>query len=472
MDASNRQAKFQYPDSLVELLSGSGITIAVTTYQSSKIFLLGADQGKLDLRYREFERPMGMVAHGDRLWAGIGPSIWQFADFPSVAAREDRAHSACYLPMNIHFTGDIDIHEMAFGKGLYFINTRFSCLCMADGHNSFTPIWKPPFISSLQPVDKCHLNGLCLRNGEPAYVTGLGITDTPLGWRENKASGGFLMDVSTNEFLVEGLSMPHSPRLHGGSLWFLESGKGSLCRYSAGRVEEVVRVPGFSRGLHMVGDYAFIGVSKVRESATFSGLPVTRLARRVCGVWVVNIRTGQIHTFMEFTQGIDEIFAVTVLPHAVVEMTDNHSPMSRGNYRVPQTTVGEVKMPETPLEMASPLFEKGMDLYNVNKKQEAIQAFEDALGIQPDHLPATFNMAVALGDLGRFDQAETILLKVLEKDASIVEAYHSLGYVYYKKGEYAWARTQFKKALELDPDYPQARASLDILEQEMGEKSV
>jgi len=34
--------------------------------------------------------------------------------------------------------------------------------------------------------------------------------------------GGLLMDVETNEVLVRGLSMPHSPRLYAGRLWFLE----------------------------------------------------------------------------------------------------------------------------------------------------------------------------------------------------------------------------------------------------------
>ncbi len=468
MDPSEQKIHFKYPDSLVDLLGNLGISIAVTTYQSGKILLLGTNRGKLDIQTRNFERPMGMIAHGDQIWAGVGHTICRFVDFPSAAAKiEEGDYSACYLPMDIHFTGDMDIHEMAFGERLYFINTRFSCLCTTGDNASFVPVWKPPFITSLQPVDKCHLNGLCLQGRAPAFVTALGTTDTPLGWREKKADGGLLMDIRTNEVLLSGLSMPHSPRWHANDLWFLESGKGRLCRYANGRGEEIARVPGFTRGLHMVGDHAFIGVSKVRESATFSGLPVTRLARRVCGVWVVNIRTGEIVTFMDFTQGIDEIFSVTVLPHPLMEVADYSSPLSRVNYRIPQTDLGRAKMPETPLELATPVFEKGVDYYNENRKEEAVAAFEEALRIQPDHLPATFNMAVALGDLGRFDQAEAVLLKVVEKDAAIVETYNSLGYVYYKKGELEKARAEFEKALELDPDYQQARASLNILKQKL-----
>lgn len=462
---------FNYPDSLVSILEKSGITILVSTYQSGKVLIIGQDSGELDIRYKNFSRPMGMTAQGNHLWAGMGHGIWHFHDFCSAAPQvdKDKDYTACYLPMDIHFTGDIDIHEMAFADQLFFINTKFSCLCVKDEKSSFKPVWKPPFITDLVPVDKCHLNGLALRDGLPRYVTILGRTDDPLGWREHKADGGMLMDITTNQVLLDGLSMPHSPRWHKDRIWFLESGKGSISQYDpdTGKTKEVARVPGFTRGFQLIGDVAFVGVSKVRESATFSGLPVTRLPKRICGVWVVDIQTGKELTFIEFTTGVDEIFAVTVLPHKMMEITDFNSPLTRSNYLVAESGIGEIKMPQTPPQMAAPHFERGNDLFNEGQKQEAVKAFEKALEIQPDLLPATFNMAIALGDLGRFDLAEKILLDVVEKDASIVETYNSLGYVYYKKGDLEKAETYFETALDLAPDYAQAKNSLEIIKGEM-----
>ncbi len=460
---------FNYPDSLVSMLAKSGITILVSTYQSGKIMVIGQDCGQLDIRYSDFPRPMGMTAQGNHLWAGMGHGIWHFHNFASAASQVDKDYTACYLPMDIHFTGDIDIHEMAFSDRLYFINTKFSCLCVTDEKSSFKPVWKPPFITDLMPVDKCHLNGMAMRDGQPRYVTILGPTDQPLGWREHKACGGILMDIQTNKVLLEGLSMPHSPRWHKDRIWFLESGKGSICQYDpeTGKSKEVARVPGFTRGFQLINDIAFVGVSRVRESATFSGLPVTRLPKRICGVWVVDINTGKELTFMEFTTGVDEIFAVTVLPQKMMQITDFNGPLSKSNYLVAESYLGAIKMPQTPPQIAAPHFEKGNDLFNEGQKQEAVKAFEKALKIQPDLLPATFNMAVALGDLGQFDQAEKILLDVVEKDASIVETYHSLGYVYYKKGDRKKAKKYFKTALDLAPDYAQARNSLEIIKAEM-----
>lgn len=467
--------EFTYSVNVVELLKRLRASILMSTYQSGKIILMGEHNDHFDIRYAEFPRPMGMYAKGGKLWAGLGHGIYQFANFEGVCRtlEDGKRYDACYLPQSIHFTADIDIHEMEYcNDELYFINTKFSCLCIKDAHSSFKPIWKPPFISLLQPTDKCHLNGFCTRDGVPRYVTALGVSDAPLGWRQTKAHGGILMDIVSNEVLAHGLSMPHSPRFHQGKLWLLESGKGTLAYYDfeTRSVVDVAHVPGFTRGLDMVGDLAFIGLSKVRESATFSGLPITKLPKRVSGVWIVHITTGKIISFVEFTKGADEVFAISVLPHAKMELLDSTSEHSKSHYLVAPEDMQSVKMPETPLEMAAPYFDKGNDLFNENKKEEAIEAFKKALAIQKDYLPATFNMAVALGDIGRYDEAFSVLQEVIENDASVLEAYDSLGFIYYKKGDLHKAKEQYEKILELDPQCKKAHNSLMIVIKEIDAK--
>ena len=166
------------------------------------------------------------------------------------------------------------------------------------------------------PDDRCHLNGLCLINGQPKYVTALGETDNEKGWRENKAKGGVLMDIETHQILRRGLSMPHSPRWYGNRLWLLESGNGSIATLdlASGQLHTIAQLPGFTRGIDFCGNLAFIGLSQVRESAVFSGIPLTeRLEERTCGVWVVNLQTGETVAFLRFEQAVQEIFAVSVL---------------------------------------------------------------------------------------------------------------------------------------------------------------
>jgi uncharacterized protein (TIGR03032 family) len=315
--------------SFPELLAEAAASVLVTTYQAGKLIILRHDAGVLNTHFRDFNKPMGLAVGQNKLAIGTNVEIAEFHNVPAVCSKLDASkekgetaaerprHDACFLPRRAHTTGDIQIHEMAWiGDELWFINTAFSCLSTRSDVNSFEVRWRPPFITKLAPEDSCHLNGLAARDGQADFVTALGETESRAGWRENKRNGGVLMDVQSNEIVLRGLSMPHSPRWHRGELWLLESGDGSLGRadLNAGRYEPIIRLPGFTRGLSFLGPFAFIGLSQVRESATFSGIPlVDRLEERVCGVWVVNIDAAQIVAFVRFEEAVQEIFAVEVL---------------------------------------------------------------------------------------------------------------------------------------------------------------
>jgi len=308
--------------SLPELLTRFGITILVSTYQAGKLIIVRADEGKANTHFRTFHTPMGVAYDRNRLAVGTHTTIWDFRNQPAVAAKLEPLgkYDACFLPRQIHYTGQIAIHEIAWsGSELWAVNTRFSCLCTIDRESSFVPQWRPPFISALAPEDRCHLNGVSLVNGVPKFVSVLGTTDTAGGWRENKRNGGLLMEVPSGRVIATGLSMPHSPRWYEGKLWFLESGDGTLstCDPATGKTTVIARMPGFTRGLDFFGPFAFVGLSQVRETAVFSGLPLTDripVEERSCGMWVIDTRNGQMIAFLRFEAGVREVFAVTVLP--------------------------------------------------------------------------------------------------------------------------------------------------------------
>jgi uncharacterized protein (TIGR03032 family) len=264
---------------------------------------------------------MGVAVGPKRLALGTTTAIWEFHDVPAVAAKLEPpgTSDACYLPRTMHQTGDVQIHEMAWGGDeLWFVNTRFSCICTRSSVYNFVPRWRPSFISALAPEDRCHLNGLAMVDGRPRYATALGRTDEAAGWRQHKKDGGVLMDIDSSEVILAGLSMPHSPRWYNGQLWVLDSGGGSIgiADLPRGRYQAVAETPGFTRGLDFYGKFAFIGLSQVRESAVFSGIRIAerKLEERACGVWVVDVLAGRTVAFLKFEEGVQEIFAVQVLP--------------------------------------------------------------------------------------------------------------------------------------------------------------
>lgn len=302
------------------LLEALGISLLVTTYQAGKLMAIRGHEGRVSTLLRTFERPMGLaIANDGRFALGTRSQVWFFRDAPDLASYVPPAgkHDACWLPRVAYITGDIRCHEMAWVREeLWIVNTFFSCLCTVDADHSFRPRWHPPFLPGPAHGDHCHLNGLAVADGEPRYVTALGETTTPEGWRPTRTDGGILLDVPSGAIVTRGLSMPHSPRLFADRLWILESGTGQLHTVdpATGKRSVVSQLPGFTRGLAFFGPYAFVGLSKIRESNTFGNLPITNAVKDLrCGIWVVDLRSGQIVELMQFEAGVEEIFAVEVL---------------------------------------------------------------------------------------------------------------------------------------------------------------
>jgi uncharacterized protein (TIGR03032 family) len=310
---------FTQTDSFVALLRQLGASLLITTYQANKLLVARAAGAGLSMLVRTFERPMGLAVDARRLTIGTRDQIWFLRNAPDIAPRVEPVgrHDACFLPRSCHVTGDIGVHELAWvGEELWVVNTRFSCLCTLHPDYSFVPRWRPPFITALAAEDRCHLNGLAIVDGRPKYVTALGETDTAGGWRANKPQGGCLIDVTSGEIVARGLSMPHSPRLHEGRLWLLESGTGRLVLVDAstGRREAVAEVPGFARGLAMCGPYAFIGLSKIRPTSAMDGVPLAeRRDQLKCAVAAVDLRGGGVVALLEFRTAVEEIFDVQLL---------------------------------------------------------------------------------------------------------------------------------------------------------------
>ncbi len=314
----NADAAFQ------DWIALSGGALLISTYQAGKVAAVGWDGARVTLLMREFDKPLGMTIDGSRMALATRNDIWIMANAPSLAGAympdNPGRYDALYLPRATYHTGDLNTHDLSFaGDDLILVNTRFSCLCRLSRNFSFEPLWKPSFISDVVPEDRCHLNGLAVVDGRAKYVTALGTTDTAGAWRERKADGGVVIDVETGEIVLGGLAMPHSPRWREGRLWLLDSGRGELLRLDpdGGRAEVVCGLPGYLRGLCFAGDYAIVGLCKIREKHIFGGLPIQeRCKNLLCGAAVVDLRRGEQVGMFEFTAGCEELFEVRFLPDA------------------------------------------------------------------------------------------------------------------------------------------------------------
>lgn len=311
--------------------ASQGASLALTTYQVGKLIFFGTDSaGKFWSYNRNIGRCLGLGVRLDEttgrakdLWVSSDVQLYRLSDLLAPSDLGPKGADALFAPRTSYFTGDLDIHDLAVdGEGEpLFVNTLFNCLARPDPDFSFKPFWKPSFISRLVPEDRCHLNGLAMRDGKPAFVTAVSQSDTFDGWRDGRHDQGVVIDLATNEVICAGLSMPHSPRWHKDRLYLHNSGSGEFGYVdpASGRFEAITFCPGYLRGLSFLGDIAVVGLSLPRDNKTFSGLALDsalderKMAPRA-GLYFIDLAQGTVAHSITFEGVVSELYDVAVLP--------------------------------------------------------------------------------------------------------------------------------------------------------------
>jgi uncharacterized protein (TIGR03032 family) len=298
------------------------VSLVCSSYQTGRLLFIGSlSSGDPAFSRAPFFGAMGLAVFSQRIYIAGRAAIWRLEN--TLRPRE-LANNSCdrlFVLRNAQVTGNAGTHEICVESSgrVVFAASKYSCLAALSTTHAFKAVWKPAFVSRLAPEDRWHLNGLCAEGGRVRYVTACSTTDIVDGWRERRADGGVLIDVVSDRVVVEGFSMPHSPRVNGGAVWLLDSGSGQLCRVdpNSGRREDMAFCPGFLRGLSFVGSYAIVTLSLPRRGR-FQGLALDdALARRGaepwCGLMIIDTRHGDVVEWVRFAQE-SELFDVAAIP--------------------------------------------------------------------------------------------------------------------------------------------------------------
>jgi len=357
-------------DNFAKILKALNISLAVTSYQSARLILVRSDGETIDTNLKAFPRPMGIYADENHITLGTFNQVLEFkraddilesikngsldntGNFSTKVLEKDkekmqelkeqrdeeiaevRKADALYLPRDSLTTGMINIHDIAWGdEGLWVVNSTFSCLSTLSPDNSFVARWKPKFISKLVPEDRCHLNGMAMLNGKPKYVTTFNMEDSRDSWSEGRIDYGTLIDIDTDEILIEGMIMPHSPKVYKGEVYVCESGLGVVWRYNPITKEkaQVVKLQGFTRGLYFYGGVMFVGLSQVRASEIKTPSPIsTMYDETYAGVWMINLEDNTEIGHIKFDGDVDQIYDIAIIPDSTMpELLNVNSSLTR-----------------------------------------------------------------------------------------------------------------------------------------------
>ena len=275
----NVALKQTFTNNLVTILSRHNISVAICSNQNDFIASIFSYKSSVYADTLHIKKPQSLTFNdGYIAITADGKShisngkqndlFLQFSNLSSHTINETNPH-------DLKITAD---------KQLYFLNTQYSSISTIGLFSEFKNVWKPSFISEYEPETRCFLNGFAFRDDVPRYATSLSQSNTKDGWNASLENSGVLIDIE-NDTILEGLCCPNSPRWYNDNLYFLDSGRGKLCRVDFNgddstlenaSVVDVGNIPSFGRGLDFVGNLAFIGISPVRRTQDTERLPIVQ----------------------------------------------------------------------------------------------------------------------------------------------------------------------------------------------------
>jgi hypothetical protein len=248
-------------------------------------------------------------------------------------------------------------------------------------------------------------------------------------------------------------------------------------------------MPGFTRGLAFYGPVAFVGLSRIRETAVFGGVPIAeRRDELKCGVGVVDIRSGQTVATFESESGVEEIFDVQVLPRTrcvairgprsdqdgaheiwVVPRPEQVAAPPEGDWQRRSRATGEQRPSKIQAVQGGQadgagsaamtanipdverLVQNALALQREGRMAEAVRLFEQAAAGRPQSAEIWNHLGNALQDAGRQEDAMGCYGRAVEAQPHFVSALQNLGYVLVAQGQTDKGIEQLRQAQQVKP---------------------
>jgi uncharacterized protein (TIGR03032 family) len=312
-----------------EVLDELGICLLIGREYEHLLVAVTVSNGRPCVSYLPLPHPSGIAidrtAGRERVFVASTRNPNQIYEFQpatgAVPRRDVQVDAPSMRPLvpvaATFYPGALYLHDLAFvGRSLHANAVGQNAVVRLDGRGGYTRAWWPRCIETPDGPE-FRLNHIQLNSIAAGRSLGSSYFSASTDQLSRRRPGhrsfrvdrrGVIFSGRTREAVVRGLTRPHSARLHAGRLWVDDSGYGEVGLAEDGRFEAVARLPGWTRGLALVGSVAFVGTSRVlpRFRLYAPGLDVDS---STCAVHAVDTRSGKILGSVTWPRG-NQIFGV------------------------------------------------------------------------------------------------------------------------------------------------------------------
>ena len=330
-----REASAVEPSLLAHRISGAWwetlerleLTLFATREYEHLVIAMSAPTGKPRVTFLPLPHPSGLCVDRRRRRVYVASTrnpnqVFEYRPVSGYLERGDVAvpsteGSPLVAVASTYYPGCTYLHDLALLGGVLHGNAvgqnaivRFS----ADG--SVQRVWWPKCIERRgKPVfTRNHIQLNSIAGGASPKDTFYSASSTAIGrLRPGHVTypvngRGVIFSGKTREPICTGLTRPHSARLAAGRLWVDNSGYGEFGYVEDGRLRVVRRFGSWTRGLSIVEDVAFVGLSRIIQRFSRYA-PGVDPANARCGVAAVSIRSGDVLGTIEWPEG-NQVFAI------------------------------------------------------------------------------------------------------------------------------------------------------------------
>ena len=311
-----------------ELLQGLGLTLFVTREYEHLVVAMSARAGRPVMTYLPLPHPSGLAIDRKNrtmyLASTRNPNqVYRLKPATGLLERGDLKRNAMkgatpFVTVSSSFyPGSLYMHDLAFiGGELHANAVGHNAVVRLPAEGSFQRVWWPKCIERADgPIfSQNHIQLNSIAAGKTPRDSFYSASSAQVGrlrpghLRYRVDRQGVIFSGRTREPMCRGLTRPHSARLLRGQVWVANSGYGELGFAQDGKLEVVAQLPGWTRGLCLVKDVAFVATSRViPKFARYA--PGLDCSQSHCGVHAVSCVTGKILASLEWPLG-NQVFAM------------------------------------------------------------------------------------------------------------------------------------------------------------------